>query len=276
MAEEKVKEIPSDQDFIISLKQAVENQTRIVVDFSASWCGPCKDIAPLFKSLSAKYPNIEFWKVDGDKCKVIVQSLAIKGYPTFHYYIGDTLVLQNVGGDKKTLEENVKKLNDKTKDELVAASDNKKDNFVEGDLYLFEDEKRCECLNDSNQAPFTNIFVDNSKNCSSDSDAQLLLTIGYQQLVRIKTIKIIAPENGPMKVKLFVNCPNLEFDSAEEKVATQVLKLSPNDLKEDSKPIALDIMKFSSVDTITLFVENNQNDSDWTEISRLILSGTKA
>lgn len=69
MAEEKVKEIPSDQDFIISLKQAVEDQTRIVVDFSASWCGPCKNIAPVFKSLSAKYPNIEVCSLEIFKAK---------------------------------------------------------------------------------------------------------------------------------------------------------------------------------------------------------------
>jgi len=118
--------------------------------------------------------------------------------------------------------------------------------------------------------------LDNSVNCVSDSDEQLLITIGYQQLVSIKTIKIIAPENGPKTIKLFVNSPNLEFDSAQEKTASQILKLTPDDLKSDSKPISLDIHKFSKVDTITLFVEDNQNGSEQTEISRLILSGTKA
>jgi len=130
-------------------------------------------------------------------------------------------------------------------------------------------------LNDSQEYPFTNIFFDNQKVCKSDSDEQLLLTIGYQQAMRIKSIKVVSQANGPKTIKIFVNSPNLEFDTAEEKVASQILNLTSTDLNEDSKPIILDPFKFSSVESITIFVVNNQSNSSTTEISRLILNGSK-
>lgn len=42
----------------------------MVVDFTASWCGPCRFIAPFFADLAKKLPNVLFLKVDTDELKV--------------------------------------------------------------------------------------------------------------------------------------------------------------------------------------------------------------
>ena len=43
---------------------------QIIVDFSATWCGPCRLISPYFDELSAQYPGIIFLKVDVDAVDV--------------------------------------------------------------------------------------------------------------------------------------------------------------------------------------------------------------
>ncbi|XP_067297379.1 thioredoxin-like [Pseudorasbora parva] len=58
----------------------------VVVDFTATWCGPCQTIAPFFKGLSESYPDVVFLKVDVDDAQDVAQSCEIKCMPTFHFY----------------------------------------------------------------------------------------------------------------------------------------------------------------------------------------------
>lgn len=57
----------------------------LVIDFTASWCGPCKMVAPVFKLLSEKFPEIYFLKIDVDECEEIAMERSIKCMPTFQF-----------------------------------------------------------------------------------------------------------------------------------------------------------------------------------------------
>ena len=59
-----VKDISSDADFDALLKES--GSKLVVVDYSTTWCGPCKVIAPKFDELSEKYTDAIFCSVVGD------------------------------------------------------------------------------------------------------------------------------------------------------------------------------------------------------------------
>uniref|UniRef100_A0A8D2EXT0 Thioredoxin domain-containing protein n=1 Tax=Theropithecus gelada TaxID=9565 RepID=A0A8D2EXT0_THEGE len=59
---DNVKVILSKEDFEASLKEAGER--LVAVDFSATWCGPCRTIKPFFHALSMKHEDVVFLEVD--------------------------------------------------------------------------------------------------------------------------------------------------------------------------------------------------------------------
>ena len=56
-----VEDISSTEEFEAALKEA--GDALVVVDYSTSWCGPCKIIAPKFDEMSEKYTSVKFLKV---------------------------------------------------------------------------------------------------------------------------------------------------------------------------------------------------------------------
>lgn len=58
----------------------------VVVDFSATWCGPCQQIKPVFESLPAKYPNVVFVHADVDKLRELEEVESVSGVPTFRFW----------------------------------------------------------------------------------------------------------------------------------------------------------------------------------------------
>mmetsp|Transcript_6070 Transcript_6070/g.9303 ORF Transcript_6070/g.9303 Transcript_6070/m.9303 type:complete len:106 (+) Transcript_6070:93-410(+) len=79
----------------------------VVVDFTASWCGPCKFIAPVFEKLADENPDAEFVKVDVDEAEEIAAACGISAMPTFQFFKGGKKVDEMKGADQKSLEAKV-------------------------------------------------------------------------------------------------------------------------------------------------------------------------
>jgi len=65
---------------------AIKSGKLVVVDFTASWCGPCQAIAPVFEKLAAEMTDVDFVKVDVDENEEVAQKCGIQAMPTFQFY----------------------------------------------------------------------------------------------------------------------------------------------------------------------------------------------
>eukprot|EP01112_Ceratiomyxa_fruticulosa_P021499 TRINITY_DN7587_c0_g1_i2.p1 TRINITY_DN7587_c0_g1~~TRINITY_DN7587_c0_g1_i2.p1 ORF type:complete len:677 (-),score=165.58 TRINITY_DN7587_c0_g1_i2:116-2146(-) len=84
---------------------AAANNTLVVVDFSAIWCGPCKAIAPVFEKMAKNYPAAVFLKIDVDQLKETASRYKVSALPTFYFFIGRDKVDDMRGADHRRLEE---------------------------------------------------------------------------------------------------------------------------------------------------------------------------
>ncbi|KAM8960524.1 thioredoxin-like [Pelodytes ibericus] len=103
-----VREVENLEEFNKILKES--GSKLIVVDFTATWCGPCKMIAPFYHSLSEKYPDVIFLKVDVDDAQDVASHCGIKCMPTFHFYRNEKLEKEFSGANKEGLEKTLKEL----------------------------------------------------------------------------------------------------------------------------------------------------------------------
>ena len=65
-----------------NFEEVITNNDMVVVDFWASWCGPCKTFAPVFESASERYPNILFAKVNTEEQMELAGHFDIRSIPT--------------------------------------------------------------------------------------------------------------------------------------------------------------------------------------------------
>lgn len=90
--------------------ELIKSDSKVVlVDFHATWCGPCKMIAPKLEEFAAKFANLLVLKVDVDELAEVAESCAVSAMPTFHFYKNGEKVDELVGANADKLEELIKK-----------------------------------------------------------------------------------------------------------------------------------------------------------------------
>ncbi|CAK7340938.1 unnamed protein product [Dovyalis caffra] len=146
------------------------------------------------------------------------------------------------------------------------------------DLLDFVDFSGVECLNQSTSHSLSNAIKqgyrdDDGLNLESDADEQLLIYIPFNQVVKLHSIIIKGPEEeGPKTVKLFSNKEHMGFSNVNDYPPSDTIVLSPDTLK--GKPVVLKYVKFQNVRSLTIFIEDNQSDSEITKVQKIALFGT--
>ncbi|CAK9223541.1 unnamed protein product [Sphagnum troendelagicum] len=79
----------------------------IVVDFTATWCGPCRIMSPIFVELSKNYTSLIFLKVDVDEVADVMAEWDVHAMPTFLFIKDGKQIDKIVGANKEELDKKV-------------------------------------------------------------------------------------------------------------------------------------------------------------------------
>ncbi|KAK6511410.1 hypothetical protein TWF481_000326 [Arthrobotrys musiformis] len=260
------------------LEQLIKDNTIVVIDFHAVWCGPCKAVAPAYGLLAerlTKPGSMVFAKVDVDKQKPIAQAYNVSAMPTFIMIKSGTETTRIKGADLPALKSAV--------EELVAASGGSGGPIASGSSSSFWkgaeipksytilnseiEVKNLDCMNYDREVggirvlfegsePSTDASGSSSKGkgkstgddkgadwVESDTDEQIMLFIPFQSTVKIYQIQITS---RPPPVE--------DEDDTEQPRRPTKLKLFTN------KP---NIVGFSEADNMVAAQQIEIKEEDW-------------
>ncbi|RKH60783.1 thioredoxin [Corallococcus aberystwythensis] len=93
-------------------REVLESQEPVLVDFTATWCPPCRVIAPVIDSLAAEYKGrMKMAKLNVDDHPVTPEQYGVRAMPTLLFFKGGKVVKQVVGAvPRAKLEEAVRQV----------------------------------------------------------------------------------------------------------------------------------------------------------------------
>lgn len=88
---------------LAEFKELTAKDKVTVVDFHATWCGPCKQIAPFVDRLEKDHTDAVFVKVDVDEVSDVAAECGVRAMPTFMIFRNDEKVSEVVGANPAAL-----------------------------------------------------------------------------------------------------------------------------------------------------------------------------
>ena len=80
-----------------TFEQTIQDNDIVLVDFWASWCGPCRMFAPVFEKAATAHPGIVFGKVDTEAEQALAGAAGISSIPTLMAFREGVLVFSQPG-----------------------------------------------------------------------------------------------------------------------------------------------------------------------------------
>lgn len=80
-----------------NFNETIENNGTVIIDFWASWCGPCKSFAPTFETASDNHSDVIFAKVNTEEQQELAQACNIRSIPTLMIFRDQILLYSEAG-----------------------------------------------------------------------------------------------------------------------------------------------------------------------------------
>ena len=80
-----------------NLVETVKKPGIVLIDWWASWCGPCMAFAPIYEGVAAKHPDIVFGKVDTEAETGLAAAFKIRSIPTLMVFRDGVLLFAEAG-----------------------------------------------------------------------------------------------------------------------------------------------------------------------------------
>ena len=81
--------------------EVINSDKPVLIDFWASWCGPCKMMSPIFEEVAEEVEDVKFGKVNVDEESEIAEKYSVMSIPTLVLIKGGKEVLRSVGVKQK-------------------------------------------------------------------------------------------------------------------------------------------------------------------------------
>ena len=82
-------------------QEAVKSEKKVLIDFWAAWCGPCRMIAPAIEAIAAEYPDVKVCKVNVDEQPELARKFQVMSIPMLVVMKDGAVVQKSVGAQPK-------------------------------------------------------------------------------------------------------------------------------------------------------------------------------